>query len=72
MLSRYQDNTTIGQKRVYILDFISKTARKNEMVFVTKPSDTKPNDIRQEMLDVLEPQNIDIKGEGEPLKIPTT
>ena len=44
VINGYQDNTTIGQKRVYILDFISKTVRKNEMVFVTKPFDnSKPN-----------------------------
>ena len=68
VINGYQDNTTIGQKRVYILDFISKTVRKNEMVFVTKPFDNaKPNDIAQDMSDVLESQNIDIKGEGEPL-----
>jgi hypothetical protein len=68
VINGYQDNTTIGQKRVYILDFVSKTVRKNEMVFVTKPfSNEKPEDIAQQMSDALESEQVDIKGEGEPL-----
>ena len=69
-----RDEITNKQKKVYVIDFTSKTVRENEMVFINKAfKNQSPETIVREMVEKLsEEQTIDYgssgsSAEGEPL-----
>jgi len=67
-----KDEMTKQQKKIYTIEFLSKSLRKNETVFINKafrgtPAD-KPEKIAEDMSQELGVENIETRGEGEPMK----
>ena len=61
-----RDEMTKNQRKLYVIDFTSKSVRENEMVFINKAfTNMKPEDIVREMVEKLsEEQTIDYGSTG--------